>query len=77
MKMNFKLPKTQGLCYNQTTQKAGRAPKRFERLVLEAFFMCETERSIFVAYLEIVNVKGVSAVYPGMNAFNVKRETNV
>ena len=57
MKMNFKLPKTQGLCYNQTAQRAGRASKRFGRLVLEAFFMCETERSIFMAYLEIVNVK--------------------
>ena len=58
MKMNFKLSKTQGLCYNQPAQKAGRAPKRFGGLVLEAFFMCETKRSIFMAYLEIVNVKG-------------------
>lgn len=77
MKMNFKLSKTQGLCYNQTAQKAGRASKRFGRLVLEAFFMCETKRSIFMAYLEIVNVKGRERGASGMNAFNVKRETNV
>ncbi len=69
MKMNFKLSKTQGLCYNQTAQKAGRAPKRFGRLVLEAFFMCEPERSIFMAYLEIVNVKGRERGVSGYERF--------
>ena len=57
------------MCYYESAQKAGRASKRFGRLVLEAFFMCETERGIFMAYLEIVNVKGRERGVSGYERF--------